>query len=931
MKYSEFNKLIDYYHQCVIEDREMKITEYVPPQNSRHKARYLHLEDEEFSLFRQKKPLKQNPISRISKQLGINDKKQNDTEFLIGYPILHDLKHEKIIPVFLFLITGYRPSECDIDFEEIHLNSIFFERTEIDLSVFRVEVNKIIEDYENDDIPETIIDSLLNLLSQHILINKNVEELGQIYDSTACYFVHERTNFTKGLENELKNFSSNLLTNNDLISKSSIKYLFQSNEKVFKNSEIRMFTSLNHSQLLAVKTALTEGVTYIQGPPGTGKSDVVLNIILNAFLNNRRVLFSSKNHKAIETVLQRIDQYLKDYTIILKSGRSDRSGVGSQLINKLEQILNQSKNIFSPIKQKELISLIEKSEKLHAEISELNELQVFILENNLKTSELYRKYIKGNLLYNRIFSGLNRKSNIHSAAMLSPRIKRMTMYLRLLKDCEGLDRLEELTSQIFKEREELIEINKSILSLMVNKTYSFFTQDEKKLIEEYKNLLRLWLDGGFPDGNARKNFKDKFKTVSKLLRVWSITNLSISGQIPLETDLFDYVIVDEASQCDIPSSLCLMARTKCFIVVGDEMQLTHITNISTKRSGQLLKNHGLVTIDVGEWEYCNSSILNLIKSRTRNTHGESGIMLDEHFRSKKEIINFSNSKFYGDKLKIRTDYMKLNSFDGVAPVTWVNASGSYKTDNFKLFVPEEIEECFKIYLKLIENPSVESIGILSPFRLQVEKLREKFKYYEKDSKNGKDLLIDTIHRFQGDEKDVIIFSLGVSNPIKTENRIKNNNEYFYQGNKNLLNVGLTRAKSNLLIVGDKQFCHNSKVWTLSELANYVDSLTKEVSPNETNEERILFEELAKLGQKPFSQYPFFSYRLDIAIINETNKICIEVDGSQHEGAVPGERNSYDNVRDYTLITKGWKVLRFWNFEVWHDLEGCIKKVQEALV
>lgn len=117
-----------------------------------------------------------------------------------------------------------------------------------------------------------------------------------------------------------------------------------------------------------------------------------------------------------------------------------------------------------------------------------------------------------------------------------------------------------------------------------------------------------------------------------------VTNLSIKSAFPLERDLIDLLIIDEASQCDISSALPLIQRSKQIVVIGDPMQLKHITNVTAYEEGEikaalnLTENSRASYRAVSLWDYCNTLL---------NTTGESSVVLDNHFRCNYGIIGYS--------------------------------------------------------------------------------------------------------------------------------------------------------------------------------------------------------------------------------------------------------------------------------------------------
>ena len=125
-------------------------------------------------------------------------------------------------------------------------------------------------------------------------------------------------------------------------------------------------------------------------------------------------------------------------------------------------------------------------------------------------------------------------------------------------------------------------------------------------------------------------------------------------------------------------------------------------------------------------------------------------------------------------------------------------------------------------IRILRRLSVElgfegSIGVTTPFHLQADMIT---KALERDSelRNHLELhnqiLIDTVHKFQGDERDVIIFSPVVSEGTKSQSLM------FLKSTGNLFNVAITRARSLLVTVGDKQYCKQCGVSYLEHFAEY---------------------------------------------------------------------------------------------------------------
>ena len=93
---------------------------------------------------------------------------------------------------------------------------------------------------------------------------------------------------------------------------------------------------MNVEQRETIRSALNRSLTIITGPPGTGKSQVVTNLLVNAAYQGKSVLFSSKNHKAIDVVEKRINDLVPNSPILLRLGKNSPQ---EDLMNYLERLL----------------------------------------------------------------------------------------------------------------------------------------------------------------------------------------------------------------------------------------------------------------------------------------------------------------------------------------------------------------------------------------------------------------------------------------------------------------------------------------------------------------------------------------------------------------------------------------------------------------
>jgi superfamily I DNA and/or RNA helicase len=294
-----------------------------------------------------------------------------------------------------------------------------------------------------------------------------------------------------------------------------------------------------------------------------------------------------------------------------------------------------------------------------------------------------------------------------------------------------------------------------------------------------------------------------------------LTSLSIKNSTPLLENTYDLLIIDEASQCDIASALPMIFRSKKVVIIGDPLQLKHITSIQEFEEKYLKEK---LNIENNQLNYIKKSLYDFSFALANKSSLES-VFLDEHYRCHPQIINFSNSYFYlpklGQNMEIKTNVDALKY--GNTGINWLHVEGEMQTNrNINM---QEANKCVDLAKSLTRDFPDASIGIITPFKNQYQFINS---LLPEDLKEN--IKPDTVHRYQGDEKDIIIFSTVVTeNSPVSKAKFINSNDY-------LLNVAITRARSSLYIVGNINYCNklrNGNLRTpLSNLANYVNTLNR---------------------------------------------------------------------------------------------------------
>ena len=490
---------------------------------------------------------------------------------------------------------------------------------------------------------------------------------------------------------------------------------------------------------------------------------------------------------------------------------------------------------------------------------------------------------------------------------------------------------DEVARQLRRVRSDLADSGAKLVAIYARLAPDRLTPSDRRAIGSFRALQdRLGRDrlDSRPYPQIRRDMARLFPDVSRHIPAWCVTNLSARNSFPLEPNLFDLLIIDEASQCDIASALPLLYRSRRAVIIGDPQQLRHITDIERRRDHQLQSTHELAADDPHDhiFAYSQNSLFDLTISRGAI---EEVIQLQDHYRSHSHIVGFSNRHWYQNSLRIWTDYGRLKAPpDGKYGIRWTNVSGiAQRSRAGSVFILSEVEAIVGRVIDLLLNQGFDgTVGVVTPFRPQANMIWERIsRRVPPDLLSRAEFIVDTAHGFQGDERDIILFSPCVSRDLPS------GASYFLKTNENLFNVTVTRARSLLHVVGSREACSESGIPHIQRFASYCTEIERSASsPYETtlaSDERVgpwerpLYDALVAKGLNPSPQHPVNQYRLDLAIISGETRIDVEADGeSTHLDS------RIDTERDSRLESLGWRVVRFWNHQIKDDIDYCVRTV-----
>jgi len=418
-------------------------------------------------------------------------------------------------------------------------------------------------------------------------------------------------------------------------------------------------------------------------------------------------------------------------------------------------------------------------------------------------------------------------------------------------------------------------------------------------------------------GQIKEEHFELFRETLRLVPIW-ITTAQAPQAIPLEPELFDLVVIDEASQCTLTNLLPLLYRGKRLAIIGDSEQLPSIPTIQQAEESALARKYEVEEFLTVIGHYDNDVYSAAADSLPR---GRAGVLnLSEHFRSNPQIIGFSNRHIYQQRLVLKVDPERKLDIPIGAGVHRVSITGSVSRGNRGRSWQNAIEA--NRVVELIEEIRSQnsmrhlSVGVVTPFAAQKEFLRERLA----EIGYAGEVLVDSAYGFQGDERDVIIFSAVVGSGITASA------SRWVESPPNLINVALTRARHALFVVADFDYCmQQDPGGMLRKLAEYCRDvqLLRDTSPAELE----LFSWMVVEGWTPSIHQRIGDLEVDFILKGSSGvRLAIEVDGQQYHT----ETEQKDQSRDAYLRAQGCRVFRIPARAVLETPYAVVQQIREKL-
>lgn len=562
--------------------------------------------------------------------------------------------------------------------------------------------------------------------------------------------------------------------------------------------------SCNTSQKEAVEAALTHQVSVIQGPPGTGKTQTILNIIANLLIAGKTVLVVSNNNSAVNNVAEKLEHEGLGF-IVAKLGSVEKKEEFVAGQQPLPDMSSWHIDASSSVKQwvKDALNNVSQGFSAQLRQAELRAEYDALLKEATYNEKLATNSIDCDWLYSKSSSKIMELLSYYQIRQSKQipsvffRIKwalklGLPMFSFLQKDVSDVIASLENAYYIVRKAEiekELQSVESTLQSVDIKENLRLLRAYSLQIL---KNEIAEHYRADTRTAFTIKNIKAKTEDFLREYPVVLSTTYSAKSCISKDM-VFDYVIMDEASQVDIKTGALALSCAMNAVIVGDDKQLPNVVSQEEALALQAIQ----LTYKVDD-RY-NEVTHSFLQSCVEVFKDIPVTLLREHYRCHPKIIEFCNQHFYNGELVAMTDDNgEDNVLQVVQTVEGNHARGHFNQREIDVIVQEVLPQC----------ADSGSIGIITPYRQQADEINKAL---------GKDIA-STVHKYQGRECDTIIMSMVDNKPTE------------FSDDPNLLNVAISRAKTHLYVVTNSN--EMPKESNLAQLIDYVRYNNFEVRQSE---------------------------------------------------------------------------------------------------
>lgn len=582
-------------------------------------------------------------------------------------------------------------------------------------------------------------------------------------------------------------------------------------KRILENNDVIFPFGFNLSQKNAVEKALTNKISIIEGPPGTGKTQTILNVIANVVMREKSVAVVSSSNSATKNVFDKLEKNNVEFIAAFLGNNSNKEDfINAQPPIPLmpdweilsEDIENLKKDINNQYEQlHEKLALRIKLANFKQELSayEIEQKHFLSYSNETKSPEdvqVLRGIKNPNEALEIWLLCENEKIRswffsfiLFVIEIVKYKSSRKLLVQRLLKQYSreyliGMAQFEFYKLKISELTKEIIKISHDLESFNFNGKMEEYSKLSLKL---FKGSLNKTYRSNTRPIYTTRDLKEKSEEFLKDYPVVLSTTYSLKSSLSKDL-MYDYLIIDEASQVDLCTGALALSCAKHVIVVGDLKQLPHVVDSKMANiTDSIFKSFNLAEF----YRYKNQNLLSALVGIFPKV---PKTLLREHYRCHPKIIEFCNKKFYGGQLVIMTDDSKNTN----PLIVYKTVKGNHERDRVNQRQIDVIKN--EIIPEQSLNTTNGSLGIITPYRNQTHSLQKAF--------FGMNVKADTVDKFQGQENEVVILST-VDNDISD-----------FTDNENRLNVAISRAIDQLIVVvSDSDTLSDTNV---GDLVNYIE-------------------------------------------------------------------------------------------------------------
>jgi superfamily I DNA and/or RNA helicase len=688
----------------------------------------------------------------------------------------------------------------------------------------------------------------------------------------------ERSSSSRGVLHELTSIQGNKTLSAPL--KSLLSQTCNDGRVTNVNSN-RLPALLSEAQKKVLTIGATQTLGIVSGPPGTGKSYTIAAVAAEHVTRNESVLIVAGSETALDVIADKLKNDFSLENFYVRAGQKT-------FLRDFKQYLSDLLAGYYNFEEAKELQVLQK--EVDSLVDEINVHESTILK-------LCKRAIK---LGNRSHKIENNSANFWER--LTHRVQQSSI--------DGLKDLWSIQQHFNKKFENKEE--KSAQYLRSTKAYrmSNLLSQDRKTVQTLNRAVRARTSSKQAEYFSSANFDSLLNGFP----VWLVTLNTLHRVLPLTSEMFDLVIIDEATQCNIASSLPAFQRAKRAMVVGDQKQLRHFSFLSKAKEAKIAKERAPTESEL-LMSYRDNSILDLALCASKQQLQIA--FLDEHFRSQPELINFSNKLFYNNKLKV----MQHRPCSSSGHIKLIRLEGKRHTAGYNKLEAEAVIEQIQRVIELSKQTGqVTSIGVLSPFSKQVKYIAELIENtISLEEIKLHNLKVATPYGFQGEERDTMLLSFSLDNfSLRAA---------AYLNKRDVFNVAVTRARTtqHLFVSIDEKIlptCNLLKQY-LASIQQFSIEHSQSEQPDKFQNEiiKILVEE----GLECWGGYEMLCTYIDVLVRHKYKYVAIDLIG------YPGPWADYFELNTYKLIKRAGINFVPLSYSLWlKDKGACLEAIREQL-